>query len=91
MKAFKIKKRDRKQSIFIIDSPITSFKKPKIPRIFFSNIHKPTFFKPQSSFEVIEVDQDFESVPVLDFAGNFQVEYQQLSETVEKLVVISDL
>lgn len=56
MKAFKIKKRSHRQPVFIIGPPITSFTKPKLPQTFFGHIHQPALFKPQPTFEVIEVD-----------------------------------
>jgi len=45
MKAFKIKKRSHKQTVFIIGPPVTSFPKPKLPLFFFVKVHRPSLFK----------------------------------------------
>jgi len=41
MKSFKIKKRENRQPIFIAGPSIVSFKKPKLPFLLFTKIHKP--------------------------------------------------
>lgn len=44
MKSFKIKKRTNRVPIFILEPPISSFPKPKLPLKFFPKIHQPTLF-----------------------------------------------
>ena len=80
MKAFKIKKRNHRQSVFIIGPSITSFAKPKLPHLFFKSVHKPALFIPQSIFEIVDVS-----------VIKPQVEFQPLSETVATLVEFSGL
>ena len=103
MKAFKITKRSRRQSVFIIGPPLTSFPKPNLPKVFFSTIHRPTLFKPQLTFEVV-VEQrpekpvvvvpalDLEQPEMLDFvAVRLQAGFQRLSGTVEMPAEVSGL
>lgn len=56
MKAFRIKKKSHRQSVFIIGPPVVSFDKPKLPLQMIYNIHQPTF-KPKFIFEVEQESQ----------------------------------
>ena len=105
MKAFKIKKRSNGFKTFIVGPPITSFPKPKLPRILFSNVHCPAFYKPQINFEIVEEYQEespiFRAANVLDLAdpivasslhfavGNLETGFQLLSEIAETPAEIS--
>lgn len=40
MKPYKIKRRERRQPVYIIGPSVSSFKQPKIPLYFLTNIHK---------------------------------------------------
>lgn len=77
MKAFKIKKRNYRQSIFIIGPPIVSFDKPELPFILINNIHPPTF-KPKFIFEVEQEQQEalqLEAEPVAE--PELEAEWEQ--------------
>jgi hypothetical protein len=84
MKAFKIKKRSHRKPVFIIGPSVTSFVKPKLPRFFFSDVHPPALFKPQSNFEIIEVDLAVvEPVAVAEPAAELDLEQPELAAMLD--------
>jgi hypothetical protein len=58
MKAYRIKKRSERQSVYIANEPITSFEKPKFPYRFFAKVNKPSLYKPRTTFEVVPVERE---------------------------------
>jgi hypothetical protein len=83
MKAFKIKKRSHRQPVFIIGPPITSFSKPKLPQMFFGRVHQPALFKPQPTFEVVEVDRVDPADPVVEPAAVLDLEKPELAAMLD--------
>jgi hypothetical protein len=83
MKAFKIKKRSHRQPVFIIGPPITSFPKPKLPQIFFSQVHQPALFKPQPTFEVVVVADPAVVEPVVEPAVVLDLEKPEIAAMLD--------
>lgn len=50
MKAYKIKKREERRTLYIPGDPVFYFKKPKIPLRFLSSINKPNLYRPNKDW-----------------------------------------